>query len=73
MVEAWLIAAATLIPILVLRVLMHKMMEGMFGLIIKVAVGIGAAIGAAVTASFCPALGLVLAVTAIILGDFLEH
>jgi hypothetical protein len=70
MVEAWLIAAATLFPVFVLKILLHPILKGTFGMILRAVMGIGAAIGAATTTSFCPALGLMLAVTAIILGDF---
>ena len=69
MVEAWLIAAATLFPIITLKVLLHAALEGPLGLVIKTIIGLGAAIGAAATSTFCPALGLVLAVAAIILGE----
>ncbi len=70
MVEAWLIAAATLFPVIALKVLLHPMLKGTFGMIVKIIIGIGAAIGAATVSTFCPALGLVLAVVAIILGEF---
>ncbi|MCD6575754.1 MAG: hypothetical protein J7K73_01185 [Nanoarchaeota archaeon] len=70
MVEAWMIAAATLFPVITLKFLLGSLMKGTFGLILKAAIGIGAAIGAAAVASFCPGLGLFLAVLAIIFGEF---
>jgi len=70
MVEAWLIAAATLFPLIVLKVLMAPIFKGKFGMVLKAGIGVGAAIGAAATVSICPALGLVIAVVAIILGEF---
>jgi len=69
MVETWLIAAATLFPILTLKFLLSSLMKGTLGMILKAAIGIGAAIGAAATASFCPALGLILVVIAIMYGE----
>ena len=70
MVEAWLIAAATLFPVIALKVLLHPIFKGTMGMIFKLIIGIGSAIGAAMISSTCPALGLVLAVVAIILGEF---
>ena len=70
MVEAWLIAVATLFPLIVLKVLMGPMLKGKMGMIIKAGIGVGAAVAAAATSSTCPALGLVIAVVAIILGEF---
>ena len=70
MVDAWLIAAATLLPLIVLKVLLGPMLKGKMGMIIKAGIGVGAAVAAAATSTTCPALGLIIAVAAIILGEF---
>lgn len=70
MVESWMIAAATLIPLLFLKFLFSQFAKGIVGLIIKIIIGIGAAVGAAFVSGFCQPLALFIVIVAIILGEF---
>ncbi|MCD6547484.1 MAG: hypothetical protein J7K22_02940 [Nanoarchaeota archaeon] len=65
-----LIALATLGPLIFLKIVFSQVTKGVFGILLKLAVGFGAAIAISYVSPICPALALLLVAVAIIFGEF---
>lgn len=65
-----IVAILTIIPPIFLRLIFGQNLVGLKGVFIKMAIGFGAVLIAAFLSSWCPQLGIILIVFAIIFADF---